>query len=894
MCLQRSDTLYHPLRILQKKHIVMKKREKTAHSEIDCVDETMNKLELYLDGLRARGEKLPKCVFQERPHFRAISAASGVDFGFLLSQPYKQRITLAIQEIGFTQNEKSHWSKLNERFEQNCQRLSNYFSWLEVRGEKLPENPEKRGEVFFAQIEIEAALTPDALRLKNTESDKARNLALHQIIKDVVPQLGVEVRVLLQSPGERPSQISYKQLLESGTKERDRELIGKRGARQQRYNTRSALNKFCEVLNLDQEGPVGSELTINFKAATETVMDKIKEESTRKKFQTEINWWHEFYRRQIKCESMPSDFLQTLVHIVSRSGLSLPVIAKLIGVKTTVLRKWHAGISTPSLLSIESIYRMEKLFRLPSGILTNKIPGKTLGKRFKLSNFPEFLRENKSLAHAVSNYLPDDFCERPEMTQREIVESIRTTILRGDDPYSLRLQELSKLPYKLTKWPLQLRQEFDPLAAYKMGDRTPIGMRRKGRWRETTKDKVESHLASLFGAICLSNESEDERVRGLAVPKEHLTLAFIACPLLIDWYTRFICSVRNEYTDDTICFIRDLMSFLRRRYGWLRQMPQLAQRLRPVLYGTTELVSEDLILIAQTDWNKVCDDAIEYYIDLIEEIQPLVTVSRDPFLKIAGILDMEDPMKMLEMLTQGLKNDMPNRLTQTTYYHLAIRDRVLILLINITGLRRTTIVKLDFTGTGIGHLFKQSGRYMLKIPRQFFKVEDSPFFGPKRSQDDYHAVLPDVYELYDLLDEYTTTSIPWLLNKYYPNCKEHPLFVNSGLGKSARMRPERVSGIYTQATARYLVENRWRGTGIPNVSKHGPQSARHIRGSAAYRKTRLHQDSADANHNSVRMSKKHYTRTSTKERNDRVNEILFPPKKVISSQGVKTELNIEE
>jgi hypothetical protein len=271
----------------------------------------------------------------------------------------------------------------------------------------------------------------------------------------------------------------------------------------------------------------------------------------------------------------------------------------------------------------------------------------------------------------------------------------------------------------------------------------------------------------------------------------------------------------------------------------------------------------------------VCDEALEYYVDLIDEIEPQVSVARDPFLRIEGIVEMDEPMQALRTLMLALENDMPNQHTQPIYYHIAVRDRVLISLIGLTGLRRGTIVKLDFTGDKTGHLFRDGNKYILTIPRSFFKKEDSPYFGPKNSRRDYQMVLPDIYGLNKLLDEYTEKSLPSLLKKYYPDSQEQPLFVATSKSKMVRMNPNRVTKIYTDATAKHLVENRWRGTGISNVRRHGPQSCRHIRGTAAFKKNFSYQDAADANHNSVAMAKRHYTRLSPEERNKRINNLFF-------------------
>ena len=135
--------------------------------------------------------------------------------------------------------------------------------------------------------------------------------------------------------------------------------------------------------------------------------------------------------------------------------------------------------------------------------------------------------------------------------------------------------------------------------------------------------------------------------------------------------------------------------------------------------------------------------------------------------------------------------------------------------------------------------------------------------------------LPNVLGLNEIFDEYLSVSRPWLLNNYHPESKEKPLFVIYGRRRSIRMSPKRVTAIYLNATADHLVENQWRGTGVPGVRRHGPHSARHIRGTTVVKKTGSFQAAGDANHNSEITARKHYARFKTKDRNKRVNDVLF-------------------
>lgn len=72
-----------------------------------------------------------------------------------------------------------------------------------------------------------------------------------------------------------------------------------------------------------------------------------------------------------------------------------------------------------------------------------------------------------------------------------------------------------------------------------------------------------------------------------------------------------------------------------------------------------------------------------------------------------------------------------------------------------------------------------------------------------------------------------------------------------------------------------MVENKYRGTGIPNVKRTGPHSVRHVRGTKTYRKTKSFKLAGNANQNSEGTARKHYSRITNEELNLEVNEILF-------------------
>jgi hypothetical protein len=504
------------------------------------MDEIMSKLDEYFGGLKQQGLKVPAWATRAKPNFSAISAASGVSLGFLRVEPCRQRIVLAAKEIGLTPRDSTQDPRREAWFEENHALLNNYIKWLKDNGLKLPEAPGHRGKVFYEQVVIESGLSPRSLRLRKTDGERAHTVRLLRMVDDAYKSIGGEVRVLPQSPGCPPPPITYQQLFEKGSAERKEELKGKPKAEQQLYNTHTALNRFLKELKLGRETVIGKELTSEFKAAVEKVTGTITNNSSRKKFHTGINWWRDFHGRMLKEPALPEELNQIIKHVCDRSGLTLHVIAKLIGIGFDSLRSWYKNTETPSKLSVKSLERMEVLFKLPAGILTNKISG-WQDKRFRKSQLPKFLQDEPKLLRSVGPHLPDDFCSLPLKEQEEIVQSIRTEILHGDDEYSKRLLVLSRLPYHLKEWPEVVLGEFNSYADFKMAEEPPPGMKRNKSWRATTKKKCEKDLAALFGAVCLPPDVEDKRVRGLGLPKPRLTLALLVCPEIIKWYVKFRC-----------------------------------------------------------------------------------------------------------------------------------------------------------------------------------------------------------------------------------------------------------------------------------------------------------------------------------------------------------------
>lgn len=549
------------------------------------MDVIMQQLESYIEGCKTSGVGLPSRVRDKAPHFRAVSAASQIDLRYLIQEPYRQRVLLAAEEIGLTPRMGSEAT-----FLQNRLKLENYIRWLKENKFKLPEDPKYRGTVFFAQVIVEVGLEVNVLAARKTEGERANNIRLRQLVETAAAEIGMEVRVLPFSPGHEQISYTYELLLDKGTELRREELTGHSSPEAQLSNTRYAFNLYLRLLKLKKTDLIGPEFAAGFEGSVNKALGKISNAGSRKKFKREIKWWQENYQRLLKGPAIPDDFHQAVVHLVDRSGLSFSVLAKLIGVGFETLKAWYEGRETPSLLSAKALGRMESLFKIPAGTLVNSIRGLRGRPRFRRSELPAFLQQDQKLFRKVSKHLPDNFCTLTLKAQEEIVEWIQSEILRGgDDKYAQRLVTLRGFPYQLKKWPDQALKAFETYADFKMADKPPHDMERKGKWKPASKRKHQVDFSWLFGAICLPTDAGDIRLRGLGFPKSQLTLVLIICPKLIDWYIKFRCEVRNQYTEYPIGVLHHYISMLQPNTGWLRQNPHFAVQLQPFADGDTQL-----------------------------------------------------------------------------------------------------------------------------------------------------------------------------------------------------------------------------------------------------------------------------------------------------------------
>lgn len=314
--------------------------------------------EAFSGRTKRQDEEVSTSHDRERTHTRT---APVVGLKAIMVSPVRRRITLVVPRHNVPDLRSSGRPDLEQRFERNRAIITAYLAALEGGGHTLPEDPRRRGEIFFLQVEAEAGLPRNSLATRSADDGESHGVRLRGVIQGAAKHLGVELRILPSSPHAAPAPLTYAQLLERGTEERRRQLLGKGSQRQQLYNTRSALSQFIERSNLEKAAAIGDEFTAGFDATIVKIAETFKNEGTLKKFLTELEWWRDFHRGLLKEQSTPPDFHGALMHLVNESGLTLHMVAKLSCLHETSLKAWCEGVRTPMPSSYTAITRMDVL-----------------------------------------------------------------------------------------------------------------------------------------------------------------------------------------------------------------------------------------------------------------------------------------------------------------------------------------------------------------------------------------------------------------------------------------------------------------------------------------------------------------------------------------------------
>jgi hypothetical protein len=572
----------------------------------------------------------------------------------------------------------------------------------------------------------------------------------------------------------------------------------------------------------------------------------------------------------------------------------------------STIKAWASGRSVPrSVKSIEMLARIELRYRLPDGYFKAKMPHQ--GQARLGHDLPGIARaEQRRLAW----HLPDDFNQRSALERAKILDWVRTVVISGATEYRRYQAEAMKLRYGIrfpeltgrkrqrrliepcqdatvddaelaaaaVDAPPHLAAEMSELVRFKTATLTDIGFQRSGVWGEDTMYQRIEHLGLMFGALAAAPNGA---VNGLGVPLSNLSLALLIFPRVWDWYVQWREQRRGFYTRWEVDMLRLGVSLFREQTGWLRQHPELAEKLSPI----AGLVKAGDIEAVRTDWNNSCDVVYTHAVARAKEIERVARVHRDPFEPILPVLEADSPVGEYRRITDEILRLAPNAdryprpaaeaarsfLLLRLGLHLGLRQKNLRqLMVCLPGQMPRAERQLERLKRGELRWSEKDEGWEILIPSAAFKNAGSSFFGGKP----FRLVLPNLGGLYGYLSEYLRRHRAVLLGG-----AEDPgtFFVKT-------MKVNSLDAAYDQNTfyeawrltiQRYGIFNPYTGRGaIKGLLPHGPHNIRDVLATHILKQTGSYEQASYAIQDTPDIVAKHYGRFLPQDKSALAAQIL--------------------
>lgn len=571
--------------------------------------------------------------------------------------------------------------------------------------------------------------------------------------------------------------------------------------------------------------------------------------------------------------------LQMRRHEDSCWHLQKAVVGKREHFDRRTLQSWLSGRCLPrTALSMMVLARIERRYRLPAGYFKDRLPHPT-----RPASAHRYTGMSAAERRRFAWHLPDDFSSRDRAEQAEILNWVRTTMLGGSTAYRRFQAEAMKHAYSLSfqvayndcvsgggqvrtprvqAAPSDLQEEMQRFVQFKTATLTPIGLRRNGVWCAETADQRVEHLSLLFGAL---SADPDGPAAGFGVSTTSLTFALLAFPPIWDWYLNWRFQRRGFFTCWEVDMLRLGMALCRSGTGWLRQSPELTNRLKPI----PSLLSSEDIEGAREDWDGTCDQLWSYAALRAKEVASVARTHRDPFEAILPILEASSPVKEYRIITEEIARRIPDRevyprsaaeavrafLMLRIGLHLGVRQRNLReLLVCAPGCQPRTERELETLRRG--ELALVDGKWRAFIPNTAFKNAHSSFF----SRQPLRLELPDLGGLYGYLREYVGVHRRILLNG---SADPGTLFIKT-VKRSSRKASYDKNTFYeawSLAIQRYGIWNPYTKRGaVAGLLPHGPHSVRDVLATHVLKQTGSYEQASYAIQDTPETVAKHYGR----------------------------------
>lgn len=537
------------------------------------------------------------------------------------------------------------------------------------------------------------------------------------------------------------------------------------------------------------------------------------------------------------------------------------------------IRSWLKGECEPTTLQRAIVHRIEDYFEVEQNTLVSRV-------RFEISPYVEDVRtrlwpeclNTDRLKKLAKPLLPADWMHLSDFAREEIgksiVEEYETT-----DPFRQKMRSLE------TKLILEIPPLIEPQWAQIVDYKTTLWPRwpRETTWAAGTVDRNWNEIRAFLTFL-----NRDRQDGGLGIPFESLTLAYLACPQVLQAYVSWqydrcdgemhtgTRTTLGLFAHLTALRVSDSNQVETQTKGILHNVPEWAMTLTPVdgLLEDQEVSKLQEIQGWETGLQATCELARTAF----KNLRPSLKHGRDPFAPILPILDRDRPLDALNELLEGAYAELPDRQLVSEYRRaVAVRRFVTLLIVVRTALRRKNISNLTFTEDQKGMMRRTGDCWMIEIPARDFKNRESPFFGMKGAGNREKTAFMFSFRPCDneILDEYVNTSRPVLLKNATSQLNAY--FVSR---YGAKLEAEQLTSDFYRATWNHLVYHQSTGTGIPGVECFGVHAVRDIVATHILKTTGDVAMAADALQDTPQTVMGHYARFLTRDRTKRVTDFL--------------------
>jgi integrase len=338
-------------------------------------------------------------------------------------------------------------------------------------------------------------------------------------------------------------------------------------------------------------------------------------------------------------------------------------------------------------------------------------------------------------------------------------------------------------------------------------------------------------------------------------------------PAVWDWYLQWREARRGFYTKWEVDMLSVVLSMARAETGWIRQNPDLANRLRPI----PGMITQREIDRVRDDWDGSCDAFYKHARHRVREIQRVARIHRDPFEPILPVLEADSPVGEYRKITEEIMRLMPDEARYPRAAAEAVRSFLLIRLGMHTGLRQRNLRELlvcprGRTPTSERHLedkkrgemrwSDRDGGWEVLIPSIAFKNSTSSFFGSKP----FRLVLPDLAGLYDAIEAYIDRHRGILIGE----AKDPGTFFVKSVKRTSADAAYNQNTFYEAwrlTIQRYGIFNPYTGRGaIKGLLPHGPHNVRDVLATHILKQTGSYEQASYAIQDTPAMVQQHYGR----------------------------------